>query len=788
MHLLRRAFQLVRPAAASKRRISPARSKRLQIESLEIRSMLSTSPFYISDETFVDVAKTQLAFQPQDVHIALYGQDYTAQKNYYYFDKDGNANSTGTSGTVPTFLLSDLQYDPAHSAYVINLPQELGGIDQGIQAARMYFAMGPAGAASLHPSINNDGSVNAPKANTESYLDFVEFSLNAPKATPEPGNLDIDTTNVDQFGIPFKVTLDSSDPNNLPNGIGAEKSRDSIITQFQTFAAGTDFAGSVWPTSGSHGPYRLLSPAHVLSQEAIASTIVKVQTILQEDIVSGQTHILVNNSVAGFPNPAEGSFPIQIESEQMTVTSGVDNHDGTTTWEVQRPPGGGSAHAQGKIVTVPAFGAISATQTNLAVGGNLGFPSTTGSFTPFTIIIDSEVMLVTAVLGENTGTPIWQVQRGYYGTQATTHNNGGEIYYYSVQTNPLNDYFNAAIDDVFKAGRQLTLTSNETNFVYTGTLVQEHLLIDDVSYDPYVLRFTSDQDQQDGEDVWYDVYYPFFKDNAYFWGGADHQPVLSTSLAPPWLADAHVQSTSPSEMVFANDGVFADNTWRPENPDLHFWDTDTQNKVLADLEDQVVSALNRGVGALSSSDWQNTGSFYKPDGHGNVWNDYAQFLHEDTVSIDGKNYGFAFDDQTGQASDIGVASFNSAKIVLGPWGADPGPGPDPNPHPHPDPGDFSQRSFLASTEFGSEPPSNSHVQSFFVPSTTPSGGSSNGSGQAAHDAAILSALSTPDESDDLDHLAHDQANQQPPSNQSAAGTHLASGVPSMRSLLSSRGR
>jgi hypothetical protein len=732
-----------------------------------------------------------LAYQPQDIHIALYGQDYTAASNYYYFDQNGTATPTGTSGTVPTFTLSQLQFDATKSAYVINLPQELGGIDQGIQSARMYFALGPAGENSLTLTINGDGSVNAPKNDFNAYYDYIEFSLNAPTATPEPGNLNIDVTNVDQFSVPFQIVVDSTDPNNLTGGVGAATTRALVISQFQTFAGGTDFADWLWPVSGEFGPYRILSPGHVLDQSAVASTIIKEQTLLQENLTSTQTHILVNNSLAGFPDPNVEQFTVQIDSEVMTVTSGVDHHDGTTTWQVVRGANK-TMHNQGAIASRTVVDAISATQTALAVGGNLNFPTTF----PFTILVDDEVMLVTGVLGTNTGAPIWQVQRGYDGTTATTHNNGANVAYYSVIENPLNYYFNKAIDDLFynysQPGQQLTLVSNKNGKTYEGTVVQESISIDDQNYQPYVMRFTSADDTQNGEEVWYDVYYPFFDNNAYFWAGADHpQPRLTTTIAPPWLLDAHVQTMSPSEMTFLANGVFSDNLWRPVNPDLHFWNTSDQNAVLADLENQVSAALNRGVASLPGNEWLTPGNYYKD--HGEVWNQYAQFLHQDTVSIGGLNYGFPYDDQAGQASDIGVDNFSSATITLGPWAGEPNPNPnpDPNPNPNPDPNPnpnpdpdpdpgsrLSMRPFMASRLAHGVPPDHSQFSG-----TTEAQGFSQAAASLASNLALDAALSTDSELDSaaLDSIAFSQAQQN--SDATDSGTPNA-GLFSMRSLLS----
>jgi hypothetical protein len=208
-------------------------------------------------------------------------------------------------------------------------------------------------------------------------------------------------------------------------------------------------------------------------------------------------------------------------------------------------------------------------------------------------------------------------------------------------------------------------------------------------------------------------------DNAYYWGGHGSAH-FTPGVAPPWLAEVHVASLSPSMMVFSNNGVFADSAKRPAIPELNYQATSDQQKVLGDLEDQIVSALNRGVALLPGSggagSWTDSSKYYGNSGTGQPWNHYAQFLHKDTISIGGLNYGFAYDDSAGQASDIGVSEFSKVTITLAPWAVhdDPDPpGPDPNPpnpNPNPSGSGISQRWFLASTP--EDPPPSSSPPSF----------------------------------------------------------------------------
>lgn len=778
MPLFQSALNLLRPATVARARSSRTTAKRLQFESLEMRQVLSTVPFAIVNNTTVDSAG-MLAYQDDQIYVALYAQDFSSTTPpFYYFDGAGNAHLTTTvqangdgARLVPTYKLSDLTKTGDH-AYTINLPEDLpSGAQNGINSARLYFSMD----ADMQLTINPDsvGSVNALSPNN-SFFDFFEFSLNAPDNPT--GNLNIDTTNVDQFGLPIKIQVDSTDINNPADGVGIDVARDAVINHFKEFTSAPNdpFAICLWPTSdATYGPYRILNPSGVLSEVQPAINLLQVQTTLQQPI--GATDTTVNvYCAAAFPDPAS-NFTIKIGNELMTVTGATQNSDGTTNWTVTRGQQGTTAvgHSSGSAVTTPDP-ALSASQTTLTVAGAVGFPD---EF-PFRIRVESEIMVVTGIKSNNLdGTTTWNVLRGQDGTTAAPHNEHVQVFYSAVTNIALNSYFNSAIDALFTKYHNtldtLTVysTADGTGRSYEGTVVQD-------ASGAYVLRFTIENDPTG---VQYDVYYPFFEDNSYFWGG--YTPALTPAAAPSWSAGADVSAMSPSTMVFSCNGVFADNTFRTADY------TADQLKVLADLENQIVSALNRGVAQLQgytvsgTNSWKDGGLYYENNPTGQVWNHYAQFLHKDDVSIDGKNYGFAFDDQDGHASDIGVASFSSVTATLGPWAAHDNPDPPDPPNP-PDPRDISQRLFLASTLRSEEPPggfSSFEARSLAVVATP------DASPMQAVDAALLDGLAT-DDADVLDLADFTAQEDDPEPGPAASGTDptIAIIAPSLRSLLSSR--
>lgn len=776
MPRIQKEISRFQPAAARKSRSS---DKRLQFESLEERSLLSTVPFYIADHTNLD--PTHLAYTSDNVFFALYGQNSTGDK-YYYFDLDqNNFVETGTSGSVPAYALDRLDWNAEHSAFVISPPLTLPDDTYGIASARMYFAMGPAGQAALHPQINGDGSVSPLPNTLNAYFDYIEFSLNQPMATPEPGNLNIDTTNVDQFGVPIQVGVDSSDIGTQVTPVGTAATRAEVITHFRNFTKGTVFPELLWDSAGPYGPFRIESPGHALTQASDAQTNVSVQTTLGANVATSAQTITVRQPLTGFPNPNDAHFTVQLAgkygTEDMTVTKQTPSAiEGTVTWTVTRN-GTKRTFSPGdtvRFVDEPGSPSINATQTTIQVAGSVDFPT---AF-PFPIEVGQEIMVVTGQTGSNGGLPLWTVQRGAYHSQATTHANGDLISYDYVIKDDLNYHFNVLIDKLFKTyqtGSPLMLTS--TNGVtYSGTVMQQ-----DGAGTPYVLRFSSSDDQYLGQDVWYDVYYPFFNDNRYLWATRGFQPSLGAVDAPKFEQDVYVQSYSPTAMAFNANGVFADNAVRPVDADLHYWNTPDQDKILANLENQLSAAINRGVALLPSSEWQDSGNYYKEQYTGDheliepaVWNNYAQFLHLPSVSLAGLNYGFPYDDQAGQASDIGVSSFNSVTITLGAWNNEMPPTQPPS-------SQVSIRSFLASHRSSQQ----SSVPQSLPPAVAPTAASVEQPVAPPQVDAALLAMADDDDLLGLDAVLSGD-DQQSDEEELVPVQPIGTGLVSIRSFLSSR--
>lgn len=652
-------------ASASKKKHRGANRKRavtrkVRFESLERRELFTTSPFYIKNHT---------PFDASEIHLAMFSKDYETTPNNYYFDQNGNAiltNTVGSGNAIPTFTLGNLTLDATQNAYVLNLPQEIGVGNTGIQSARLYFGMGPNGVGNPlgNMTVAADGSVNAPIMGNN-FFDYVELSLNSSgNTTGNQTDLNIDTSQVDAMGFPIKVQVESTEN---PSDVGIELSRQEVINQYTLFTAGTPFAQSLWsvdPTTNQ--PYRITNPSDVLSNIALQTNSIEVQTTLQGNIGISDTTITVYDALP-FPTPVSGTpstyFDIVVQDpvagdETMTVT-GVSFTNGNYVWNVTR--NNPIAHTVPQspnppIMIVPVAPSISATQTKITIDGNSGFPTTY----PFVMQIGNgtslEIVNVQSGVVNNDGTVTYTVERGQGINGALTHNNNDVVHASDVTGNPLNIHFNEAIDDLFaqyhfgngtapgNSTLLLQLTGSDSN-TYGGYVTTD-------GSGCTVFRFNNLTDTSDLTN--YDVYYPFFKDNELFWTG--YTPEFAIGDVPADLLAANPQWYSPSLMVFACNGVFADSATRAGL-------SADQQKILGNLENQIVSSLNRGVSTLAPSDWDDPAMYY----NAGAYNVYAQFFHDNAITINNQAYAFAFDDQQGQASDISVAKFSSATITLGSW-------------------------------------------------------------------------------------------------------------------------
>ncbi len=195
----------------------------------------------------------------------------------------------------------------------------------------------------------------------------------------------------------------------------------------------------------------------------------------------------------------------------------------------------------------------------------------------------------------------------------------------------------------FSATRGTAVTRNQVFTTYQNSVPTEfqQLVIKDGQGNP--LRIASPRSEQPGglahyldqpvDDFWtkYTVQpFTFTSPGSYTVTGrvnANNQFAYTvTALNPAGVSGSYVMNKPTTAQVFAGDGPFVG--------------SHEQGAFLAQLD----AAFNRGV-AASPDQWGNVAAYYPAD---TKYNSYAQVFHE--LGLDGKNYGFPYDDVNSQSS------------------------------------------------------------------------------------------------------------------------------------------
>jgi hypothetical protein len=227
-------------------------------------------------------------------------------------------------------------------------------------------------------------------------------------------------------------------------------------------------------------------------------------------------------------------------------------------------------------------------------------------------------------------------------------------------TDPLNNYFNALIDAFFLQYYSGTVSNGSTASTGSGQTfsLQSGASGSLVTYQGsvqlaggnYLLRLNA----VDGSDTTdYDIYYPFFTTNLP--ASATYTPRFPPAAAPPSIVN---QGESASQMVFACDGIFSDNTQRGL--------ATIPAAVLGDLENSISAAFNRGIVLNDPSTWADMSQWYPANGAYNYW---VQYWHQNGIAVNNLAYAFPFDDKFGTSTNLQQNSLSRVSIGLGSWGA-----------------------------------------------------------------------------------------------------------------------
>jgi len=530
--------------------------------------------------------------------------------------------------------------------------------------------------APVQAQVNSAGSVSSPSAanptdpSSGTFYDFLEFTItNKPVTTggvttyvPEA---DIDTSQVDSFGLPLQlqffqdaagttpypfgqvanatnatpIVITSTTNHNLVNGdvvtiSGVEGNTAAngafpvtVIdaTSFQlngnaSVGNGAYTGGGFWTTGG--GPVGVSVDRNTVFTGTTDNGYLK---FVRDQIIAGNENAgPFLESFATRPNSATHPITGATNATPIVITSA--NH-GLTTGEVVNISGVGGNTAANGIFTITVVDANTFQLDDSAGNGAFTSGGTWSSYSvPLRLVSPKDV------------------------AESLTN----------TSTDPINTYFDSTLDDFFLqylpsnqtvsgqagGGQTFTITSQAsgTEQTYTGTV--------QLVGGNYILRLTS-SDATDTTN--YDIYYPFFTTNL----PTNYTPLFTPGPAPSWITGLNKQNESPTTMVFACDGVFADNTVRPGF-------NNTQSAILGDLENSLSAGLNRGIALNSPSTWGDTTSWYPTNGIYNYW---VQYWHQDGLAFNNQAYAFPYDDKFGTSTNLQQDNVGLVKITLGTWGS-----------------------------------------------------------------------------------------------------------------------
>lgn len=430
-------------------------------------------------------------------------------------------------------------------------------IDQSanLKSGRMYFSDSQAAVQIVSTNGVLD-TINGPSPTAPLIFDFVELTI---KGNTE---VNLDTTQIDQFGIPITVQVSPSDAN-FTNGTGivAGTKRSTVISNFQTLCTNAAFAPysdcvQPIPAKGTiAASHRMIGPQHLIDNLIVPNQ-------LTGDITKAATASGTNTATFTLSN---------IKQSFGTVTGWIASGPGV-------PPGATVKSVAGTTeVTL---------ESSIAAFDNLSGAAVWFYKKPTASIINSM------------DDAIYQMFK-YYQTQtlymvANGTKSGMEIYSGQVIT----DFtLPAGLKDI-----NGSTTTKYTVFEFTGTGYR---------YDDASNALTAVPGLAAGQTNVYQVFYPYFSTNCEASPNSNALTAQGPPAPPAWFNagwGANIPSTSTSgplgdinivspatQMALGCAGAFADSAYQ-QYAYLHSASNQLQdNTILGNIENQLVTMLNRGI-------------------------------------------------------------------------------------------------------------------------------------------------------------------------------------------------
>ncbi len=463
--------------------------------------------------------------------------------------------------------------------------------------------------------------------------------------------------------------------------VGVQATRDSIISGSGTNSFLQFLLGKITPSNTAAQPFLESYASQPTTPAAISSGVIDNVTNDTPMKITSINHGLTTGDVVTITGvqgaiAANGTFQVTVLDVNTFSLDGSDGAVNPTTGNAAYT--GGGSWTQGTITGVSNAGpiVISTTSTTglsdgdlVKIEGVLGNTAANGLFSVTAVTSNSFTLVDSQGNGTYTMGGVWSV----YTTppiRLVSPKDVVEALLSPQDADPLNNYYNNVIDQLFLkyftgningsvgGGETFSLVSGASgsSVTYSGQTQQVN-----GSSGPYVLRLTATSGTSAEMAVEYDIYYPFFDTNL---PDPDiYQPIFYTpgTTAPSWIISQGQQYESPSQMVFGCDAVFADNVSRGL--------TGTTSSILADLENSISSALNRGIALNDPSTWGNQQTWFQTDNNNlGAYNYWVEYWHQTGLTYGDLAYAYPYDDKFGASTNLNQNNVGVVKITLGAWG------------------------------------------------------------------------------------------------------------------------
>ncbi len=549
------------------------RRRRVMIDELERRVTPATLTTF---EFQIPAAVANLGVQ-----LAIFGTTPSSAGQQYLAENSGvyTYQNDPTSGLLPMITLSNPSTTNQQNVTVsIPIPAEQ------LSAGEAVMFVGPnAGLKIQLNAANNTGFASVPSVSTNPNDTFSLFELTNLQQTTgvDAGeySLDVDISEIDQLGFTYTVTSSNAAPYPLST-VGTSADRSTFFTRFSNAFTtnNTAFLESLKLGQNSLGDQvRLVAPQTILgTYEKNGPNLMSagaVGTGGNGGLTQGTAYyyLITATSASGETQP----------SANLAYAGGISNNTSSVVLNWQPYTGIQIGSGQNN-----PFVAGSSDTTGYNIYRGVGLPpDNTGAHPPAL----SAFQLIGSVSGANTTT--------FTDPGLTPRNTAPPTNSYGFD--PLSTYFTPVINNFFSYYQTHTFTyiQDPQNPSYGPTTFAGNVVSIVPSWETggtryTVLALTGSGGEFNGETFY--VYDPMFSTNT---------NVSTLPPMPAWLATASSASETPSQMVFGCDGVFATNTIDPNVISLP--NTGDAEKALGNIENVIVSAMNRGISTLSPSQFVN---------------------------------------------------------------------------------------------------------------------------------------------------------------------------------------